>query len=197
MKLHIGCGTVYLRGYVNVDLPCAGTYLATEERGPALIEQYITDESDYYSRHKDRTLNILRKGAVNQDYVCDRYGSFFNLPCKNNEVDEILARSVFEHLSLSEAEKALDEVKRVLKHDGIIRLDVPDHDETMLQFTKTGDDFFIRHLLGPRKTKYGYHCVSYTRQSMKEFLADNRFDFATEEPNIHPYPSFCLVFKKR
>jgi SAM-dependent methyltransferase len=193
-KIHIGCGTVYLRDYINIDVPCKGTFLAVDR--PDLVERYITDEFDYYSRHKNMTVDVLRKGALSQEYACDRYGSFFFIPCHDDTVDEILTRSVFEHLSLCEAEKALAEVKRVMTKDGIIRLDVPDHDETMRQFKTTGDDFFIRHLLGPRRTKYGYHMASYTHDTLKSFLNENGFKYDSEEPNIHPYPSFCLRFKK-
>lgn len=194
LKIHIGCGTVYLKDYINVDIPCKGTFLAVDR--PDLVERYITDESDYYSRHKDMTIEVMRKGALSQDYVCDRYGSFYFIPCHDDTVDEILARGVFEHMSLSEAEKALAESKRVLKKDGMIRLDVPDHDETMKQFKTTGDDFFIRHLLGPRRTKYGYHMASYNKDTLKQFLADNGFEYDSEEINIHPYPMICLRFRK-
>lgn len=194
-KVHIGCGTVYLRGYINVDVPCPGTFLAVDR--PDLVERYITDESDYYGRHKDNTVDVLRKGAMNQEYACDRYGSFHFIPCHDNSVKEVLARSVFEHMSLIEAEKALLEVKRILTDDGVLRLDVPDHEETMKKFKESGDDFYIRHLLGPRRTKYGYHCVSYTKDAMKKFLGDNGFEYVNEEQNIHYYPQFCLVFKKK
>src|ERR1700676_191158 len=117
VKLHIGCGTVYLRGYINIDLPCPGTFLAAGR--PDLVERYITDDSDYYGRHRDKTMDGLRKGPLNQEYACDRYGSFMFMPVHNDSVDEILARSVFEHMSLSEAEKALTESKRVLSKNGI------------------------------------------------------------------------------
>jgi hypothetical protein len=30
MKIHIGCGTVYLKDYVNVDLPCEFCFLAQD-----------------------------------------------------------------------------------------------------------------------------------------------------------------------
>jgi hypothetical protein len=185
VKLHIGSGTVYLNNYVNVDLPSDFCFLA-EER-PDLVEQYRTDESEYYSRHSDKTLDVLRKGAEVREYVCDRYGSFFFLPVADGKAEEILARSVFEHLSMSEAERALAECRRALKLHGLLRLDVPDHDETLKQFKETGDDFYIRHLLGPRKTKWGMHMASYTRQSLRELVAANGFDLlgsGAEHPSV-------------
>jgi predicted SAM-dependent methyltransferase len=150
---------------------------------PDLVEEYITDESDYYGRKAEFTVNELRKGARLLDYVCDRFGSFFFLPAADNTVDEILARSVFEHMSLTESSTALRECLRVMKSGGIIRLDVPDHDATMNAFIETKDTFFIRHLLGPRKTKWGYHLASYTRQALMDHVQDNGFDYDGDEKN--------------
>jgi SAM-dependent methyltransferase len=194
MKIHIGCGTVLLKDYVNVDLPCQFCFLAQDR--PDLVEKYITTNDNYYGRHEGKTIDVLRKGAEVNEYACDRYGSFFFIPTADSTVDEILARSVYEHLSLTEGERALAECRRALRQGGDLRLDVPDHDETMRQFAKTGDDFFIRHLLGPRATKWGYHCVSYNRDSLKNHVTANGFRFIEEEENIHPYPSFCLRFRK-
>jgi hypothetical protein len=97
MKIHIGCGTVYLKDYVNVDLPCEFCFLAQDR--PDLVEKYITTGDDYYGRHGAKSIDDLRKGARVQDYVCDRYGSFFFIPAADKTVDEILSRSVWEHLS--------------------------------------------------------------------------------------------------
>lgn len=197
MKIHVGCGTVYLdpaEGWVNIDLPCAFCFLSQDR--PDLVEKYKTTDANYYGRHEAKNLDFLRKGAQVNEYVCDRYGSFFFIPAAAGRVDEILARSVFEHLSLTEAERALEECRRVLKVGGILRLDVPDHDETMRLFAKTGDDFFIRHLLGPRRTKWGYHCVSYTRDTLRDFVEKNGLNYVGEESNIHLYPQICLRFTR-
>jgi predicted SAM-dependent methyltransferase len=195
MKLHVGCGSVYLRDWINVDLPGAKTFLAEERTD--LVEALITDESDYYGRHKDKTAERLKSGPLNQEAVCDRYGSFMNLPARPGSIRELLARHCFEHLSIHEAETALREIGSALGKNGILRLDVPDHEGTMREFMKTGNEFFIRHLLGPRRADHGFHMMSYTRQRLMALVESFGFEYVLEEPNIHFYPAFCLRFEKQ
>ncbi|NIR12644.1 methyltransferase domain-containing protein, partial [Candidatus Bathyarchaeota archaeon] len=160
IKAHIGAGTVYLNGWVNLDLDGDKVHLAKDR--PDLVERYKTDETNYYGRHGDKNMDNLRDGPKDDEYVCDKFGSFQRLPFGIAEVDEILARHSFEHLSIAEARKSLDEVDRVLKPGGILRIDVPDHEGTLQKYKETGDAFYIRHLLGPRRDEYGYHMMSYT-----------------------------------
>ncbi len=196
MKLHLGCGTVYLRDWVNVDLPSENTFLATER--PDLIAKFITSEEEgYYSRHKDKTREKLRSGPLDQQSVCDRYGSFRQLPARPNSVSEILARHVFEHMSIDEAGYALEEVRRVSEYRGLLRLDVPDHYETLKMFQETHDTFFIRHLLGPRRDDHGYHMMSYTKGRLISLVSSRGFTFIGDEPNPHFYPAFTLRFEKQ
>ena len=187
MKIHCGSGTVYLRNYINIDLPSSRCFLADER--PDLVEKYITDETNYYGKHKTQSLNRFRAGPIVSEYVCDRFGSYFNLPCRDHEVEEFLARQSFEHLSLTEAREALIEIKRVLKNKSILRLDVPDHETTLEQLRTTQDSFHIRHLLGPRNSDYGFHLMSYTLQSLRTLVEEYGFEFLNEEKNIHLYPS--------
>jgi hypothetical protein len=196
MKLHLGCGTVYLRDWVNVDLPSEKTFLAIER--PDLVDKFITSEEEgYYSRHKDKTRDKLRSGPLDQQSVCDRYGSFKQLPARPNSVSEILARHVFEHMSVDEAGYALEEVRRVLQPRGILRLDVPDHEATMKMFQETQDSFYIRHLLGPRRGDYGFHMMSYSPGRLKSLVESHHFVSLGDEPNPHWYPAFTLRFEKR
>lgn len=194
MKVHVGCGTVFLEGYRNVDVRAPGVFLASER--PDLVEKYKTTDSDYYGRHKDKTIESMRSGPKEQDYVCDEFATFFDLPGSSGTLDEVLARHSFEHLSITEADKALIEIERKLKPGGILRLDVPDHEGTLQEFKKTGDEFYIRHLLGPRRGDYGYHMMSYTRERLRGLVESHGLKFVCEEANIHVYPSFCLRFYK-
>src|SRR5690349_8261954 len=124
MKLHIGCGTIYLKGWINLDLYASNCFLAPLR--PDLVEQYLADESDYYGRHKQQTIERFRAGPKEQEIVCDLYGDFKHIPLMNESVDEILSRQTFEHMDMECARLALNECRRVLNDGGILRLDVPD-----------------------------------------------------------------------
>lgn len=195
MKLHVGCGTVYLRDWVNVDVPGPKTFLAAERSD--LVEKLSTVETDYYARHADKNTMTLKSGPLDQEAVCDRYGSFMNLPARPGSVRELLSRHVFEHLSLTEAQVALREVRQALGKDGILRLDVPDHEQTMEKFIETKDRFYIRHLLGPRRADHGFHVLSYTRDRLRSLVEAAGFEFVLEEKNVHFYPAFCLRFERQ
>lgn len=194
MKVHIGCGAVYLRDWLNVDIPTERTYLAVDR--PDLVEQYITDEPNYYARHKDKTVGKLSQGPLHQEYVCDRYGSFHFLPFVEL-ADEILTRHSFEHLSVTEARIALDNMRRHIKPNGVLRIDVPDHQKTLEKYRETANPFWARHLFGPQRGDYGHHVMSYTPDLLKRLAGEHGFFFDGMEENIHElYPAFCMRFIK-
>lgn len=193
-KLHIGAGTNFLRGYINIDIPSKRTFLAQER--PDLVEKYITEESDYYGRHANLNRENWHLKPQITEYVCDRYGSWGFIPCADEDASEILSRQVFEHLGPLEAKSALREANRVLINGGTLRLDVPDFEKSLDQLRETRDTFFIRHMLGPRNSPYGYHTLAYRRDGLKDMVINFGFTFVTEEQNIHSYPAFCLQFKK-
>ena len=196
VRLHVGSGTVYLDpadGWRNVMPSGYGVFLASER--PDLVEKWRTTDDAYYARH-DRTADSLRDGPVTTEELCDVYGSFERLPCGLEQADEILARQVFEHLSIKEARLALDECDRVLKPDGVLRLDVPDHEETLRRYRLTGDPFFVRHVLGSKRNEAAYHVMAYTREALRALVEEHGFDFEAEEPSPNVAPSFCLRFRK-
>lgn len=193
MKLHLGNGSVYLREWVNVDLPLPTVYLARERHD--LVERFITTEDKYYARHDDKTRDRLRSGPLTQETVCDIYGSFTFIPARPGTVAEILARQVFEHMDRGEAKQALRNCHQALRSEGLLRLDIPDPDETLRQYRDTGDEFFIRHLFGPRRDVYGSH-IQYNRKMLKLVVEQHGFRYLAEEPNQHWYPAFTLRFIK-
>lgn len=194
MKVHIGCGSVYLRGWVNVDVANPKTFLASDR--PDLVDRWITTDDDYYAKHQDKNIETLRSGPLEQEYVCDRYGDFLYLPVNGCGIDEALARHSFEHLSIREAHQALDILSNKMRSGAILRLDVPDHEETLRLLIETRDEFYVRHLLGPRRNDHGFHMMSYTREKLRDLVEGHGFKLTGEEPNIHFFPAFCLRFQK-
>lgn len=195
MRLHIGCGSVYLHDWINVDVPSPMTFLAVDR--PDLVVKWGTSGENYYARHRDKTLATLRRGPLDQEYVCDRYGSFEFLPVNKGEVTETLSRQAFEHLSATEASSALRRIHAAMKPGGLLRLDVPDHVQTLNLLMETRDPFYVRHLLGPKRGEHGVHMQSYSREGLRELVEAHGFDFVLEEKNVHLYPSICLRFIRR
>lgn len=194
MRLHVGCGAILLRDWVNIDLPLPHVYLAKER--PDLVAKFITDDNDYYGRHADKEPDTLREGPVTKETVCDVYGSFAFLPVRPQSASEILSRQAFEHLDRTEARAALRECHRALKYGGILRIDIPDPDETMRRYQETGDSFFLRHLFGPRRDLWGFH-THYSRQLLVDLVRQHGFEFVRERENIHEfYPAFEMEFQR-
>lgn len=91
LKLHIGCGTVYKSGWINID-----------------------NNSDN---------NIL-----NLDFRWDLRKS---LPFKDNSVDFIFNEHFLEHLTVEEGQKAIKDFYRILKPGGVLRIAMPDLENTI------------------------------------------------------------------
>lgn len=193
MRLHVGCGSVYLREWINVDLPLPTVFLAKEK--PELVERFATTEDKYYARHEDKTPETLAGGAVTKDTCCDVFGSFGFLPARAGTVAEILSRQVFEHLDRREAKDGLQECWRVLKRGGFFRVDIPDADQTLKEYRETGHPLLARHLFGPRRDVFGSH-FHYSRQMLRQVVESAGFSFVEEESNIHFYPAIAMKFRR-
>ncbi|MDA1136871.1 MAG: methyltransferase domain-containing protein [Proteobacteria bacterium] len=111
MKINLGCGSTPLEGYTNIDID---------------------------------TLKDLRERYPNRkfpDNIIIKNWDIFNLPIKDNSVDEIRSDCLFEHLNFKEEKKAFYEVKRVLKKGGVFHLLVPDFDDLVKSWLKAKDDW--------------------------------------------------------
>jgi hypothetical protein len=196
MNIHIGCGTVYLENFINVDLPSPNCFLAHER--PDLLEKFTTTEDEYYAKHANNSIDKFKAGPKVVETVCDRYGTFQNIPARDNSVKKILSRQVFEHQSVKEALLALEECRRVLLPGGRLTIDVPDTEASIRMYGQTQDPFYIRHIVGPiSKGSWGHHIMSYSEPELVNLCESNGFIFLTQEENIHSYPAICLTFLRK
>ena len=196
VQLHIGSGTVYVRGYVNIDIVSPRTFLASER--PDFVERYVVDADNYYGRHTEHArLEAFRDGPREDPYLCDRFGSWEAVPCRDGEAAEVLSRQVVEHLAPHEMHAAMREARRVLAPNGVLRLSVPDWDASFRAYRETGEAAMLRHILGPRNSERGYHLVGYTRASLDTLVQAHGFAPGEDEPSPHAYPSLCLRWVRR
>ena len=131
MKLHLGSGSRYLKGYLHVDI------------------------ADY--EHIDIKSSVDKLNTIDDDTV-----------------DEIYASHVLEYYDRNEVESVLNEWKRVLKKDGVLRIAVPNF-ETLIEVYQETDE--IEKILGPLYGKWNltdgsfiYHKTVYDKKSLTELL---------------------------
>ena len=103
---------------------------------------------------------------------------------EDNSIDLIYASHCIEYFDRYEVINVLEEWKRVLKNDGILRISVPDFKSLLKVYKKTNN---IDKILGPvygrwnvGKSKYIYHKTMYDHQSLKNVLEKSGFKNITK-----------------
>ena len=145
MKLHLGCGTKHLEGYVNVDV--------RELPGVDVVDEV------------------------------DSLGKF-----ENNSADLIYACHVLEHFGRLEYMMVLRTWYSVLKVGGMLRVAVPDIEQTIAHYNKHHNLKHLRGLFwGGQTYSKNYHYMGWDFASLKTDLEEagfknvERYDWRTTE----------------
>jgi SAM-dependent methyltransferase len=112
LKLHLGNGTVYLKGYVNIDL--AGKLASLH---PDIAKHNETTVDKYYKFP-------FRQNKDNN--VTDMHMDVRFLLFDDASIEEILTVNLIDHLTKEDFLTALEEWKRVLRVGGKLIIDVDD-----------------------------------------------------------------------
>jgi SAM-dependent methyltransferase len=190
-KLHVGCGTVYLDGYVNLDVEVPGYSFLASER-PDLLERNRTTVDRYYKVEESRaTLEGGPRGE--QHCVVDRYADLRALPYERDSVDEIRSVQSLEHLDMREGPRVLRHWRDLLRPGGILHVDVPDFEETARQLLAQPDEpskeWYYRLVYGSQKNAYAFHKNGFSPARLEWMLREAGFREVRHVPNtIHFYP---------
>ena len=111
IKINIGCGGRPLKDYVNIDM----------------------DTLDQ--------LRLRYPSKIFDDNIIIEQFDIFNLPYKDNSVDEILCEALIEHLPFKKEESFFYEMARILKPGGKLYLSTPDFEKAVSQWLKADDDW--------------------------------------------------------
>ena len=189
MKLHLGCGTVYLRGYVNID--SAPDFLA-DDCQRELVEQNTTDFNRYYKQDF---------GTLPGHVVADlRHDLREPLPFPEGSVDEIVMYQVLEHFPAYEVDRLLADISRVLRIGGTLITSVPDIRGTaeLLVDAETEEEeaWAIRLIHGTQRNHWSHHFCGYTERTLKALLSKHGFGGFEKMPEINCYPVIHLMAAK-
>lgn len=190
LKLHLACGTVYLKdGYTNIDLDLPESHLAKDR--PDLVEINSTTKDKYYRELVERD-NFISGELHHKEIVCDLYADIRDLPYEEKSVDEILAVQVFEHFTYQEGRELMEYWTSLLKHGGLLHLDIPDLDRTV-EIYKSDPVWATRLLYGSQKNKWGVHKGMYSIKTLRALFKEFGYSNIKVLPNIHTYPAFAMT----
>jgi SAM-dependent methyltransferase len=136
VKLHLGCGSQVLDGWINVDYALGARFAKIP-----------------FFRALNRKLKLFDTDWNEKIYLHNLTKRF---PWTDSSVDIVYTSHTLEHLTKEDGQRFLNECLRVLRHDGIIRIVVPDLSKLVLRYTDgeiLADDFVEE--LGVLYGRYG------------------------------------------
>jgi SAM-dependent methyltransferase len=188
-KVHLGCGTVYLEGYQNIDI----TGLLASEH-PELVEHNKTTVDKYY-KYPFRE----NKGNVVVDEIMD----IRKLTYEDNSVDKIITVNTIDHFKKEDFIVAAKDWYRVLKPEGVLIIDVDDRKKQaeILTHAETIEDIewalrliYCDHMAPGRSHMWGY------TESYLQFILEQigfKFVWLKNDYILHDITSnFQIMVKK-
>jgi SAM-dependent methyltransferase len=129
VKLNLGSGLTVAPGWVNIDSSLNA--LAAKLPKPFLFLTYkLSSAQRWYSF--SGYVRLLK------DHEFIHYDLCYGIPFVDRSVDCIYSAHFFEHLSPSDGERLFRETRRVLKPHGVLRVNVPDAEDSGYGLEKDG-----------------------------------------------------------
>jgi ubiquinone/menaquinone biosynthesis C-methylase UbiE len=189
-KIHLGSGTNYLYGYINVD--ANPLLLSSNPVAKQMIEENGTTFENYYKTDFNNRPKTV---------VSDVKAKVEDLPFEDGFADEIVMFHVLEHIPYYRQKMALNEISRILKSEGKFIVAVPDTIKTaeLLVNAKTEEEeaWAIRLLYGTQRNEFSHHFIGFTRNSLIKTLSNYGFVKFEDRENINFYPAIHLTATKQ
>lgn len=149
MKIHLACGDVYLKDYINIDI--CGDLVSGDNPNETTFDNYYTGKVHDCKRNiVDRIVKLPEE-----------------LDYKN--VEEYLMISAFEHFSLSDAVILIDKIYNSLIVGGKFRFDFPDIEMTVWKYS-SDPEYMMRLIYGSGKNEFSFHKNGYTIDTIRGLL---------------------------
>jgi ubiquinone/menaquinone biosynthesis C-methylase UbiE len=194
MKLHLGCGPVYLKGYLNCDLKG----LPAKDY-PELVEENITTVDNYFKApFEKKLLGVNKKNKI----VIDMKVDMRKIPFKENSVEEILLVNVVDHIRFQEIPDCFDEWHRVLQPGGKLIIDVNEIrgscEALLAAKTRKEFEWANRLIFCHARDENDSHHWGYTPEYLRELLEEHKFTHVWTKKTFikHAYPALQICVKK-
>ena len=160
-RLHLGAFDQVREGWLNTDVT-PHLFVARMPGMPWLLHRARVIGADRYAAHRSGAFRSLRYLDVGRPFRFD-----------DDTFEAVYASHLLEHLEPDIAERCLNEVRRVLRPGGILRLAVPDLDEVVAGYDPAEPDRFLAGLYDAhsgRRSRTSLHRWMYNGKSLEALL---------------------------
>lgn len=166
-RLHLGAFDQVHDGWLNTDVT-PHLFVARMPGMAWLLHRAGVIGADRYAAHRSGAFRSLRYLDV---------GRRFRFP--DDTFEAVYASHLLEHLEPEVAERCLQEIRRVLRPGGVLRLAVPDLDEVVAGYDPADPDGFLAGLYDAhsgRRSRTSLHRWMYNDKSLETLLRRVGFD---------------------
>lgn len=197
-KLHLCCGSVYLKDYVNCDID--GIPVEKIKEFSKEIELEIENPNEttldkYFKRPFEPDVTKRKRYKTIVDIKMDILQSW---KFGNEKFREIVMVSAFEHFEhKTELKHIINEAYRVLKRGGVWKFDFPDIVKQVEQYKDKDDEFMMELIYCNHKDKFSIHQWGYTRNTLHLYLPPSMWSLEFKDIVKHDYPMIgCWAIRK-
>jgi autotransporter strand-loop-strand O-heptosyltransferase len=175
------------------------------ENASAIALRHI-GELDVSSKPKGVRLNIgsgmnNQEGYVNVDKYhkdADLKADGNNLDYEDNSITEVLSEHMLEHVSHIDTDSYLKEWHRVLKQQGVLRLNLPDLEWCMSEWSNPNNETFLslHRLFGSQHEDGQVHYTGFTEDTIRTDLVNAGFQIKSIDKEwSDKYNQQCLIIE--
>lgn len=165
--INLGCGLLCLKGWLNID----GSLTALFGSGNTFLNKLLYKIAGSSAFYKFEEFNgIIKKCKLRWYNLVD------GIPLSDGFADVVFSSHFLEHLDKDDGNAFLNEIHRVLKKDGLVRIVVPDLDVAVKMYNdgdvdKMQDLFFYTN----KVYDFSAHKYNYNYNTLKTRLSEIGF----------------------
>jgi predicted SAM-dependent methyltransferase len=178
-KLHVCCGEVYLKNYINIDIQ---GFVRKEnlwkDCNETTLDKYYIKPFNY--EPKDSRANFV---------IDERVNILLPWRWEDGSVDEAVMIQAMEHFTYYDGKYIVKEIYRVLKPGGKFIFDFPDLIKTVESY-KDDFDRLVRMIYCHYRDVFAAHKIAYNEETFARLLKSvgNWFSIEFKEVVKHDYP---------
>lgn len=207
MKLHLCCGDIYLKGYINIDIH---GYIVDKEKNCAIqTVKGIIDTFDLKAGNPNETTldkyfkypfieDPIERAKNKRPFIIDKEMNILERwPFEDESVEDIVMISCIEHFNpKTELPHILSEMNRVMKKEGRLIIDFPDIKKQVDEYYDKDPEFCMELIYCNHKNPYSIHHWGFNEKTFPNYLGRN-WEYTFETVVKHEYPMIGVIAIKK